>query len=60
MDGRLTAGFRMRAVRSLLTLSLAGSLLAASCGASIFGKEKLPIPQWGLDAYKILLANSVT
>jgi len=41
----------MRAVRSLFTLSLAG-LMAASCGASIFGKEKLPVPQWGLDAYK--------
>ncbi|WP_263354071.1 DUF3857 domain-containing transglutaminase family protein [Acidicapsa acidisoli] len=42
----------MRTVRSLLIVSLWGPLLSASCGASIFGKEKLPVPQWGLDAYK--------
>jgi len=26
--------------------------LAMPCAASIFGKEKLPVPQWGLEAYK--------
>jgi hypothetical protein len=36
----------------LFALWLTGTVLAGSCSASIFGKDKLPVPQWGLDAYK--------
>lgn len=36
-----------------LLSSLLLATLSLPCCASIFGKEKLPVPQWGLDAAKI-------
>ena len=35
-----------------LIYSLAAMASVAPCAAGIFGKDKLPVPQWGLDAYK--------
>src|SRR5277367_1790197 len=45
-------GTKTQVVLNLLVLSLAAAMPAASYAASIFGKDKLPVPQWGLDAYK--------
>jgi hypothetical protein len=50
----------MKIGRCLLSSLLLANLSILPCCASIFGKDKLPVPQWGLDAYKILLANSIT
>jgi hypothetical protein len=41
----------MKIARCLLALLLL-AILSLPSHASIFGKEKLPVPQWGLDAYK--------
>jgi transglutaminase-like putative cysteine protease len=42
----------MRIGRGWWILSLTAVLCVPSCTASIFGKDKMPVPQWGLDAYK--------
>jgi transglutaminase-like putative cysteine protease len=42
----------MKFVCGLVTLSITATLAVAPCAASIFGRDKLPVPQWGLDAYK--------
>jgi transglutaminase-like putative cysteine protease len=56
-DGRRVGRWPLRAAGGRLTPWLAGtlvagSLLAGPCVPSAFGKDKLPVPQWGLDAYK--------
>jgi hypothetical protein len=40
----------MRMMRGLLTIGLAATTLALPCAGSVFGKEKMAPPQWGLDA----------
>jgi transglutaminase-like putative cysteine protease len=42
----------MKIAGGLLILSIAGAFAAAPCAASIFGKDKADLPQWGLDAAK--------
>lgn len=46
------SGMRKRVVLGLVMLSAAVVMSPAPGAASIFGKDKLPVPQWGLDAYK--------
>jgi len=42
----------MKIAGSLLILSIAVAFATAPCAASIFGKDKMPVPQWALDAAK--------
>lgn len=43
---------RMLRLNYVKMVVLGAALIALPCRASIFGKEKLPVPQWGLDAAK--------
>ena len=43
----------MRIAFSLLAFSVTAILAVTPSSASIFGKDKQPVPQWGLEAYKV-------
>ena len=44
-------GLWLKVARCLPALSLLG-VMVGPCATTAFGKDKLPVPQWGLDAYR--------
>ena len=50
----------MRVVGWMPALWLFGVMMAGPCAPAAFAKDKLPVPQWGLDAYKTRTPDNVS